>query len=232
MSAMGRQHLFSFPALFGVAAFLALARTAAAVTPAELQKQIAGDERLTIIDVRSPTFYARGHIPGAINVPASLCSQKKLPPLGKVVVYDDGLGLAGAGAAETAAAELGRQPGISTDILEGGFAAWESAHNLTTRGKGAMSETLNYVTYAQLKAAKADDVVLVDLRKRPAPVAASQSGGTNFTAITDLSLGWHGRGGGASPQGRRCPPLCNPGGRRVYSGPPRPARTAAQRRQY
>jgi rhodanese-related sulfurtransferase len=185
---MRRKPFISFPALLGWAAALVLAPHAGAMTPAQLQQRLARAEKLTIIDVRSPALYARGHIPGAINVPASLCPLKKFPPIGKVVVCDAGLGAAEAGAAQTAAAELGRKPGISVEILEGGFAAWESAHALTTRGRGMKSEAFNYISYSDLKATKPDDVLLVDLRKRPASSPAAQGGSSDAAALTDLGL--------------------------------------------
>jgi rhodanese-related sulfurtransferase/TusA-related sulfurtransferase len=35
----------------------------------ELLKQIEGNEKVTVLDVREPAEYAFGHIPGAINIP-------------------------------------------------------------------------------------------------------------------------------------------------------------------
>jgi len=35
----------------------------------DLQKKIAGEEKITILDVREPAEYAFGHIPGAVNIP-------------------------------------------------------------------------------------------------------------------------------------------------------------------
>ena len=46
---------------------------------------------MTIVDVRLPAVFAAGHIPGAINIPASVCPYKNLPLPGKVIVYDDGV---------------------------------------------------------------------------------------------------------------------------------------------
>jgi rhodanese-related sulfurtransferase len=37
--------------------------------PVELNKMIENDENINIIDVRRPEDYAKGHIPGAINLP-------------------------------------------------------------------------------------------------------------------------------------------------------------------
>jgi hypothetical protein len=50
------------------------------------------------------------------------------------------------------------------------------------------SEVFNYISYSDLKATRADEVLLVDLRKRPASSPAPQAGSTNSAALTDLSL--------------------------------------------
>ncbi len=136
-----------------------------AMTASELQAQLASGTKLTIVDIRAPSLYAKGHIPGAINVPASLCPSKSLPPIGRVVVYDSGLNVAGTTVAQNAADDLGKSPGVTAEVLAGGYSGWESAHALTTRGKGAVRESFNYITYAQLKAARAAAVTLVDLRR-------------------------------------------------------------------
>jgi rhodanese-related sulfurtransferase len=123
---------------------LALASAAWAISPAELKRELDKGVKLTVVDVRSTDLYALGHIPGAINIPASLCEAKQLPPLGRVVVYDAGLGV---------------------DLAAGAAKAWEATAKQTTRGKGVEREMLPMTTYQQLKTNTADDVVLVDLRK-------------------------------------------------------------------
>ena len=75
-----------------VAAGWSMTAAGASITVADLQRQLAGGVKSTFIDVRSPELYSQAHIPGAINIPASLCPLKNLPPLGQVVVYGDGLG--------------------------------------------------------------------------------------------------------------------------------------------
>ena len=188
----GSAGVFPFPPRSGLRRLLASVLLATAVlpqshagTPAQLQRRLTNGEKVTIIDVRSPTLYARDHIPGAINIPVSLSAQTKLPALGAVVVYDSGLGSADAGAAQTATTAFSRIPGISAEILEGGYAAWESAHLMTTKGKSATREALHYVTYAQLKAANSQELVLVDLRH-----PTTQAGGaakTMAAPLTDLA---------------------------------------------
>jgi rhodanese-related sulfurtransferase len=164
-----------------------LALPAGAITVAALQRSLAAGDKVTIIDARQNTVYAKGHIPGAINIPASLCPLKKLPPLGKVVVYDDGLGRWGMAEFQTAAAALARKPGITVDILSGGYAAWLSAQGLTTTGRGIRQETFNYITYAELQAEVPGDVVLVDLRQLTKVVLKDSS------HLTDLNREFPGR---------------------------------------
>jgi rhodanese-related sulfurtransferase len=162
--------------LFRLSAWGAVVRAvslaAAAMTVSDLQTQLASSSKITVVDVRSPALFAQGHIPGAINIPAELCEQKNLPPLGRVVVCGEGLGRDTVVTVDAAAAALAKKPGITAEVLEGGFSAWESAHGMTTRPGGKRAETFNYITYAQLKAAKAGDVILLDLRK---PAAAPPS---------------------------------------------------------
>lgn len=135
------------------------------ITPDELNRRIETGEKLTLIDVRANTVFKEGHIPGAINVPAALAPQKQLPPLGSAVVYDAGLG---ADTASEAAAALNRKPGISAQVLEGGFAGWETAQRAaTTKGAGLKAEEIPFITYADLSKVQSEDVVLVDLRKEP-----------------------------------------------------------------
>ena len=170
------------------AAGWAMTLAGSSITVADLQRQLAGGVKSTVIDVRSPALYSQAHIPGAINIPASLCPLKNLPPLGHVVVYGDGLGREAASMVDDAAAALGRKPGITADVLQGGFATWESAQAPTTRAAGMKSETFNYITYAELRAANAGEVVLVDLRN-PSPTAhPSLAGGANAPGqpLTDL----------------------------------------------
>ena len=178
--------LFRWPA-WGAAGW-AMTLAAAGVTVSDLQTQLAGGGKITVVDVRDPAVFAQAHIPGAINIPAEVCQRKNLPPLGRVVIYGDGLGRDAASKVDEAAAALGKKPGITAEILEGGFAAWESAHGLTTRREGKRPEAFNYITYAQLKAAKAGGVILVDLRNPTAAARQSLAAGSNSPTqpLTDL----------------------------------------------
>jgi rhodanese-related sulfurtransferase len=161
--------------------------SAGTITVAELQRELAAGGKLTIIDLRPNTFFAADHIPGAINIPATLCPVKKLPPLGKVVVYGDGLGPRGLADFQKAVTTLSQKPGITVDVLPGGYAAWQSANGLTTAGRGVKPERFNYITYGELQAADPTGVELVDLRKLTKEVLK------NASSLTDLSREFPGR---------------------------------------
>lgn len=144
--------------------------SARAMTVEELQRKFAAQEKITVIDIRQTAMFQRGHVPGAINVPAALVPEKTLPPLGQVVVCAEGLGRDSAAAAVAA---LNQKPGITAEALAGGFAAWESALAATTIPKGLQPEDVTYITYDQLKKNTGDNLVLVDLRKPKLALAGS-----------------------------------------------------------
>ncbi len=150
--------------IFLVCASLAvsLGRSVEGATVAEVQNWIASGNRLTIVDLRLPSMFAAGHIPSAINIPASVCAYKNLPLPGKVIVYDDGIRSTNAAAAGAA---LMRKRGGQVEVLQG-YAAWQSAQALTTTGQGLKPETFNYISYAEVKSSKADSALLVDLRRQ------------------------------------------------------------------
>lgn len=158
-----------------------------AVSPADLQARLDAGEHVTVVDVRPAALYKNGHISGAINIPASLVPLKGLPQLGRVVVCDDGLG---PDTATAAAAALNQKPGITAEVLAGGFAAWENNLGKSTKSAGMQPEELPVITYDRLKAAQGPDVTLVDLRK-PSPAAESATSGRQakeaVSLLSDLS---------------------------------------------
>ena len=149
------------------------------ITSDELARRIEAGEKLTLIDVRANTQFQQGHIPGAINIPAALATQKQLPQLGFTVVYDAGLG---SDTANSAAAAFNQKPGIAAKVLEGGFAAWETAQrSATTKGAGLTPEEFPFITYADLGKVQSEDVVLVDLRKEPKQSRQGENGAVGPT---------------------------------------------------
>jgi rhodanese-related sulfurtransferase len=167
-------------------AVLVCGATALAVSPAEVQSLLTAGEKITLLDVRAKVLFQRGHIPGAINVPAALVPAKQLPPLGRVVVYDDGLGR---DTATTAMNALNQKTGITAEVLDGGFATWESARATTTKAAGMKPEEIQFITYADLNEMQSDNVVLVDLRKEPTQLRQASAVGQAIAPpepLTDL----------------------------------------------
>jgi rhodanese-related sulfurtransferase len=164
-------------------ATLALGGAALAISPAGLQQDLAAGAKITLVDVRSTTLYTQGHIPNAINIPASLVPQKQLPSLGRVVVYDDGLGV---DTAQGAAAALNQKLGIYAEVLDGGFAAWEDMQSPTTRPPGLTREALPMITYNRLKQMPGEDLILVDLRQPQSGAAPKAALIATNPPLTDL----------------------------------------------
>jgi rhodanese-related sulfurtransferase len=151
-----------------------------AIAPAELSNRIQSGEAITVIDVRATDFFQKGHIPGAISVPATILPQKGLPKLGRVVVYDAGLG---EDLASGAVAALNAKPGITAQVLDGGLAGWESAKGETTADPGVTASQLPMISYGKLKSISGD-YVIVDLRQ---PETPSKSAAGQPSQHADLS---------------------------------------------
>lgn len=90
--------------------------------PFELDGQIKRKEPITIVDVRLPSDYRAGHIPGAVNLPQgkwhTLAGLSKEQPA-VIYCYSQTCKLAAAAAVEFASARI---PVVE---MEGGFEAWE-----------------------------------------------------------------------------------------------------------
>jgi len=134
-----------------------------AITAKALKRKINKNADITIIDVRLNALYQQGHIHNAINIPASIIEHKKLPMLGDVVVYGDGIDDEGV---DEAIAHLNDKPGINAEGLKGGYSKWSAKHNVVQRKNGLkLSQTKN-ITYKKLQKMilKGKSVILVDLR--------------------------------------------------------------------
>lgn len=173
-------HLFSLL----IAGSLAAGRVAA-VTPGDLATRLAANERILLLDVRATSTYTAGHIPGAMNIPIGLLPYKPLPASGLIVVYGDGLGVTDD---EKALSIVRSKPGVTAELLEGGYAAWMEETRLSTAPAGVRREEIPGITYQQLVASNKRGMVLVDLRERAAApaVAASRDQVAASAAATDV----------------------------------------------
>ncbi len=84
----------------------------------------AGD---TIVDVRSPDEYARGHVAGAVNIPIDTLTSAKLPDGPLITACSMG------GRAGRAAAMLDSM-GRTAFSIQGGTKAWQGAGFPVTTG--------------------------------------------------------------------------------------------------
>jgi rhodanese-related sulfurtransferase len=150
-------------------ASLGAAPFAAAITPAELSARLSDHDNVLIVDVRPENAFTAGHIPGAINIPASLLPYKRLPYAQLVVVCGDGLGMV-----DDAKAQAGAKvnAGVPVDTLAGGYAAWLAETRLSTAPSGVTREQMPGITYDRLLAGNNAQVMIVDLTTASSPAAA------------------------------------------------------------
>ena len=95
------------------------------ISAKELQGYL--DEKLspTIIDVRAPEAYERGHLPGAINIPRDqLASSLSQIPHDRPIVSYCNMHNPGFSSSEQAVHML-RDAGLHARVLEGGYPAWK-----------------------------------------------------------------------------------------------------------
>lgn len=139
--------------------------SALAMPATELVERLESGERVHVVDVRHTVAYQAAHIPGAMHVPLTALAERRLPPLGEVVVVGDGLDIA---TVQQAIALLNDKPGIQAEVLEGGFPAWEAAHGASTAKVGfTPRREVAEVTWDKLQAsldADRGELVIIDLR--------------------------------------------------------------------
>ena len=169
-----------------IAGILIMLDTGWTVTPENFKEMMEQGDKVTIIDVRGTGIYSQGHIPGAINIPSSIIAMKRLPSIGDVIVYGDGIRT---DLTVAAVDELNTRTGIQAEMLEGGFAAWKALNFSTTHKAGLGKMRVQYLTYHDLEKAAAHnpDIVLVDLRTNTESTQVSPE------TLTDLSEKFSGR---------------------------------------
>ncbi len=144
-------------------AALALPGLSMGMSAEELNVVIASEKTFTLIDIRANNQFENGHIIGAINIPARLCVHKQLPPLGQVIVYGDGLDV---GETEAAVSALSNKAGLTVEVLDGGYPAWQNLGFITTSSAGMKQEKMPTISYQKLVDISADNnrLILMDLR--------------------------------------------------------------------
>lgn len=89
----------------------------------DVHDALEGDPGFVLLDVRSPSLFARGHVPGAINLPHGKIIRSKLsawPQDTLFVTYCAGPHCNGAARGALRLAELGRP----VKIMAGGITGW------------------------------------------------------------------------------------------------------------
>lgn len=104
------------------------------------ESQLSGNPDYILLDVRSPTMYEAGHIPGAINLPHGKIINKKMsewPENTIFVVYCAGPHCNGASRAAIRLAKLGRP----VKSMPGGITGWVDEGFALATGKEPLSVT-------------------------------------------------------------------------------------------
>lgn len=171
------------------------------VDPARL-RELRGDARIRLIDVRTPGEFASAHIPGSRNVPLELLREHQLDARHEDAVV---LVCASGHRAEQARALLGGSGLQRLSVLRGGITSWESQGGELDRGRGA------WAMERQVRLAAGVLVltgVLASTRhERFKWLAGFVGGGLTFAALTDtcamarvLALLPHNRGARPDPR--------------------------------
>lgn len=92
------------------------------MTPEQVMSLIKEGSGLWLVDVRSDTTFAQGHIEGAIGIPAGLIATKSLPKGKVIVLADDSLGLRKGRESAEILLKKGHE---KVFLLNGGMPAWQ-----------------------------------------------------------------------------------------------------------
>ncbi|MFJ5546878.1 rhodanese-like domain-containing protein [Streptomyces sp. NPDC093225] len=87
-------------------------------------------DELVVVDVRTPSEYAAGHLPGALNVPVDRI-RRALPDVRRAAERSRVLVVCASGARSARACALLAEHGVAAATLDGGTGAWAAAgHDL------------------------------------------------------------------------------------------------------
>ncbi len=92
--------------------------------PVELDRMLKGNEHVVVVDVREPGDFAKGHVPGALNLPRERWDS--LEGMGKDKTYVFYCYTQTCHLAAQACAKFASR-GYPVMEMEGGFAAWKNA---------------------------------------------------------------------------------------------------------
>lgn len=109
------------------------------IAPADLQKLLAENASLAVIDVRSPGEFSAVHVTQAQNLPLDTLNPHALVNSGRVPRNQPFYILCQGGRRASRAAEKFLQQGLTNAIVvEGGTNAWIAANLPVTRGSGVI----------------------------------------------------------------------------------------------
>jgi rhodanese-related sulfurtransferase len=105
------------------------------ISPVELQRRLAAEPNLTLLDVRTPAEFAEVHVPQARSIPLDEINPKDLAGSGQLRKDQAVYFLCRSGQRATKAAEKFATEGFAEPIVvQGGTLAWVEANLPVTRG--------------------------------------------------------------------------------------------------
>lgn len=142
---------------------------------------------LTVIDVRTPSEYAGGHLPGALNIPLDQI-QRALPDIRHATDRGDVLIVCASGARSENACKILAENGITAATLSGGTGAWAADGHELHRLQGGSRATWGMERQVRLTAGVIVLIgLLLGLVVHPVfqLISVGIAGGLVFSALTN-----------------------------------------------